>query len=113
MRSGLIFIILALVALLVVFLTRHSHGLRDPRHAGIADNEDMQCEAPNLIVGDSNTLSSPSGRRALSNVPWRLALGMAPLRTTTRQPHIGVRDNSKESVSPLEAATLIVAAGGL
>jgi|SRR5579862_942532 len=105
-----IFLILALVALVVVFLTRDIHKLNDPRKPGIADNDCDQNLGPGETVGDSNAgMNDPVSRNALANVPWRYALGMAPLRTVTRtpRPH-GVRNNNRDTFTPMEAAELVL-----
>jgi hypothetical protein len=102
-----IFMVLAIIALIVVILTCNAHLLRDPRHAGIAENEDMQRGALGKGVGDSNLYNEPNSRASLANVPWRYALGMAPLRSTTRQGHLkGIRNNSKDTFTPMEVASL-------
>jgi len=85
-RTNIIIIIFALVALLVVLLTRKVHQPIVETKPAIADNDDMlQHGYENAIVGNSNPGEiNPVRRATIANTPWRRALGLPALRQTSR-----------------------------
>lgn len=83
-RKEIIFIGLALAALLAVVASRHKHGVWPTGHAGVADNEKMLKDNDAQCVGDSSVENDPVCRVTLSNTPWRRAMGFyQPLRSVT------------------------------